>query len=358
MRTASPRSSLISPAASGARCSFPREAHLEPRRALPGLAEALAKRGVAIRLGVDRAVDRDGGDFTIDCRGLAARDVLPDLRGVRGEMVVIRSREVSLSRPVRLLHPRIPLYIVPRGEGVFMVGATMIESEARGGVSVRSAVELLNAAYALHPAFGEAEILELGADLRPAFPDNLPAVRHGPNGLLVNGLYRHGFLLAPAMARGRGGGSIAWRVTMRIFVNGDPREIEPATLALALTALGLRRQEGRDGGERPLRAGAGARGDGAQRRRQARGRGADAGRLTGRSTASIFPRACCSARRAIPRPRCWPTRSRRRAPRSSRCRCAARAGAERAGQSFWSIIRALGVRVLPNTAGCHRSRRR
>ncbi len=176
---------------------FPREAHLEPRRALPGLAEALSKRGVAIRFGVDKAE----GDFIIDCRGLAARDVLTDLRGVRGEMVVIRSREVSLSRPVRLLHPRIPLYIVPRGEGVFMIGATAIESEARGGVSVRSAVELLNAAYALHPAFGEAEILELGADLRPAFPDNLPAVRRGPHGLLVNGLYRHGFLLAPAMAR-------------------------------------------------------------------------------------------------------------------------------------------------------------
>jgi glycine oxidase len=176
---------------------FPREAHLEPRRALPGLAEALAKRSVAIRFGVEQAE----GDFTIDCRGLAARDVLTDLRGVRGEMVVIRSREVSLSRPVRLLHPRIPLYIVPRGEGVFMIGATAIESEARGGVRVRSAVELLNAAYALHPAFGEAEILELGTDLRPAFPDNLPAVRRGPNGLLVNGLYRHGFLLAPAMAR-------------------------------------------------------------------------------------------------------------------------------------------------------------
>ena len=126
---------------------------------------------------------------------------MPDLRGVRGEMVVIRSREVALSRPVRLLHPRIPLYIVPRGEGVFMIGATSIENETTGGVSVRSAVELLNAAYTLHPAFGEAEILELGADLRPAFSDNLPAVRRGPRGLLVNGLYRHGFLLAPAMAR-------------------------------------------------------------------------------------------------------------------------------------------------------------
>jgi glycine oxidase len=175
---------------------FPREAHLEPRRVLPALAEALTRRGVTIRFGVEQA---EG--FAIDCRGLSARDVLSDLRGVRGEMVMIRSREVSLSRPVRLLHPRIPLYIVPRGDGVFMVGATAIENETRGGVSVRSAVELLNAAYTLHPALGEAEILELGADLRPAFPDNLPAVRRGPNGLLVNGLYRHGFLLAPAMAR-------------------------------------------------------------------------------------------------------------------------------------------------------------
>jgi glycine oxidase len=176
---------------------FPREAHLDPRRALPALAEAFRKHGGTIRFGIDAPE----GDLVVDCRGLAARDALPDLRGVRGEMVVIRSREVSLSRPIRLLHPRIPLYIVPRGDGVFMIGATSIENESRSGVSVRSAVELLNAAYALHPAFGEAEILELGADLRPAFPDNLPAVRRGPGGLLVNGLYRHGFLLAPTMAR-------------------------------------------------------------------------------------------------------------------------------------------------------------
>ena len=66
---------------------------------------------------------------------------------------------------------------------------------------MRSAVELLNAAYALHPAFGEAEIVELGADLRPAFPDNLPDVRRSGRVLHVNGLFRHGFLLAPAMAR-------------------------------------------------------------------------------------------------------------------------------------------------------------
>jgi glycine oxidase len=180
---------------------FPREAHLDPRRALVALADQLKQRGVPVHFGVtfDATVASPG--FVVDCRGLAARDALSDLRGVRGEMVVVRSRELALSRPIRLLHPRIPLYIVPRGEGVFMIGATMIESEQRGGASVRSSVELLNAAYALHPAFGEAEILEIGADLRPALPDNLPAVRRGPRGLLVNGLFRHGFLLAPAMAR-------------------------------------------------------------------------------------------------------------------------------------------------------------
>jgi glycine oxidase len=180
---------------------FADEAHLEPRRALPALADALRRRGVPIRFGVDFSPTTSRADLIVDCRGLAARDALPDLRGVRGEMLVIRSRDLVLSRPVRMLHPRIPLYIVPRGEGVFMVGATMIESEARGGPTVRSAMELLNAAYALHPAFGEAEILEINADVRPAFPDNLPAVRGEGRTLYVNGLFRHGFLLAPALAR-------------------------------------------------------------------------------------------------------------------------------------------------------------
>jgi len=180
---------------------FPDEAHLDPRRALASLAETLRRRGVAIRFGVELALADADTDIVVDCRGLAARDALPDLRGVRGEMIVVRSPDVSLARPVRMLHPRLPLYIVPRGDGLFMIGATMIESERRGPVSVRSAVELLNAAYALHPAFGEAEIVELGADLRPAFPDNLPQVRRTGRVLHANGLFRHGFLLAPALAR-------------------------------------------------------------------------------------------------------------------------------------------------------------
>ena len=81
-----------------------------------------------------------------------------------------------------------------------MLGATQIESSDRNRASVRSVLELLSAAFALHPAFGEAEILEIGVDARPAFPDNLPRIRHFENKIYANGLFRHGFLLAPALA--------------------------------------------------------------------------------------------------------------------------------------------------------------
>jgi glycine oxidase len=100
-----------------------------------------------------------------------------------------------------MLHPRVPLYVVPRGEGLFMVGATMIESDQRRRITARSMLELLSGAYALHPAFGEAEIVEIGCDARPAFADNLPRIRRRGRTLYVNGLYRHGFLLAPSLAR-------------------------------------------------------------------------------------------------------------------------------------------------------------
>ena len=81
-----------------------------------------------------------------------------------------------------------------------MVGATVIESDDAGPVTVRSALELLGSAYALHPALAEAEILDAGAGVRPAFADNLPRILVRGRTLYVNGLYRHGFLLAPVLA--------------------------------------------------------------------------------------------------------------------------------------------------------------
>lgn len=180
---------------------FSGEGHLDPRKALAELAKNLKEQGVAFRLNSEVNDAQFDTDIIVDARGLAARDTLPNLRGVKGEMLLIRSRDINLSRPVRLLHPRIPLYIVPRGDGVHMVGATMVESDQRGHISVRSTLEMLSAAYALHPAFGEAVILETGVDARPAFPDNLPRVERRGKTIFINGLYRHGFLLSPATAR-------------------------------------------------------------------------------------------------------------------------------------------------------------
>jgi glycine oxidase len=180
---------------------FPTEAHLNPRTALSALHQRLMAMGVGVRFGTDYAALPERGGVRIDCRGFAARDRLADLRGVRGEMLVVRSREIVLRRPVRMLHPRHPVYVVPRDDGLFMIGATMLESGEGRAVTARSAAELIGAAFALHPAFGEAEIVELGAGIRPAFRDNLPRIRRRGRTLLVNGLHRHGFLLAPALAR-------------------------------------------------------------------------------------------------------------------------------------------------------------
>jgi glycine oxidase len=214
---------------------FAGEGHLDPRVALRALVDRLIALGVDIRFGENApplplagegwgegapassgpsghllphsplkdgrlSTPYAGEGIVVDCRGWAARADLPGLRGVRGEMLRIRTREVKLTRTVRLLHPRIPLYIVPRANDEFMIGATMIESAERGPVSVRSALELLGAAYALHPAFGEAEILEMSADVRPAYADNEPRVETRDGLIVVNGMYRHGFLLSPVCA--------------------------------------------------------------------------------------------------------------------------------------------------------------
>lgn len=138
--------------------------------------------------------------WLFDCRGLGARTQWPTLRGVRGEVVRLHAPDVGLQRPTRLIHPRYPIYIAPKPGGLFVIGATEIETEDLSPASVRSALELLSAAYTVHPAFAEARIVEIATQARPTLPDNLPAIEiTGTRALRVNGLYRHGFLIAPAL---------------------------------------------------------------------------------------------------------------------------------------------------------------
>ncbi|WP_298423232.1 FAD-dependent oxidoreductase [Rhodoblastus sp.] len=181
---------------------FPKEAHLDPRVALETTTRRLAAMSnVRLRFGIDAEAAEGEADWTIDCTGYAAKSKLPGLRGVKGEMMILAAPDLNLSRPIRLLHPRHPVYVVPREENRFMIGATQIENEERARVTARSIVDLINSAYAVHPAFAEAEVAETGSDLRPAFSDNLPRLIVRGRTIFINGLFRHGFLLAPSLAR-------------------------------------------------------------------------------------------------------------------------------------------------------------
>ena len=138
-------------------------------------------------------------DLACDCRGLGAKPAWPQLRGIRGELLWLRAPDVKLHCPVRLLHPRHPIYISPRNDHLYVVGATSIESEDTSPISVESMMELLSTAYTIHPGFAEARIVNTLTQSRPTFADHQPKITHR-NGLLkINGLYRHGYMVGPAV---------------------------------------------------------------------------------------------------------------------------------------------------------------
>ncbi len=137
-------------------------------------------------------------DHVFDVRGTGGRPALP-VRGVRGEIITLHAPGVSLQRPLRLLHPRHRVYIVPRANGRIMVGASEIESEDRSPISLRSTVELLAAAHSVLPELAEARIELSDVNLRPALPDNLPVIEQSDGLTRINGLFRHGWLIAPAL---------------------------------------------------------------------------------------------------------------------------------------------------------------
>ena len=138
-------------------------------------------------------------DWVFDSRGLGANEQIKNLRGVRGEVIWLDAPEVNITRPTRMLHPRYKIYIVPRANNRYVIGATEIESEDKSEVSVRSSLELLSAVYSMHSGFAEARIVRMLSNCRPTLKDNLPNIEQSSKLTRINGLYRHGYLLAPAI---------------------------------------------------------------------------------------------------------------------------------------------------------------
>ncbi|WP_353431409.1 glycine oxidase ThiO [Polynucleobacter sp. MWH-UH23A] len=191
---------------------LPYEGQLDNRQLLDALLVELNTFGVQFHWNADVKPDSLRNDFAyecvIDCRGNGAKDAWTSntntLRGVRGEVIRLHAPEVKLRRPTRLIHPRYPIYIAPKENDVYVVGATEIESEDLSQMSVRSAMELLSAVYTVHSGFAEARILEMATQCRPTLKNNLPEIMlNKEKGLsdliMVNGLYRHGFMISPAV---------------------------------------------------------------------------------------------------------------------------------------------------------------
>jgi len=182
------------------------EGHLHPTTALGALHAGSInvdwRWGVAVDQVQSNTLTVDGAslsfDWVIDARGTGAAADLA-VRGVRGEVIVLHAPGFELCRPVRLLHPRWRVYIVPWPDQRIVIGATEIESEDLSPISVQSTMELLSAAFSIFPSLAEARILATDVNLRPAMPDNLPVVKTSSGLTRINGLFRHGWLLAPAI---------------------------------------------------------------------------------------------------------------------------------------------------------------
>ncbi len=139
-------------------------------------------------------------DFVVECSGLGTFDNKDKIRGVRGEIIEVLAPEIKISRPIRLNHFRYPVYITPRENYKYLIGASEIENEDFSPVSIRSAIELLNSSLVISKKFSEARITALSSNCRPAFLDNLPKIRINNNYISANGLFRHGYLLSPIIA--------------------------------------------------------------------------------------------------------------------------------------------------------------
>ncbi len=307
-------------AASACALFFPRRSPSRPAPSAAGsCGTKLAATGVRFCIGDD--LRRASADFdgVVDCTRYGAMGQTGGLRGVRGEMLYLRdARRSSCARPVRLLHPRIPgLCRSARRRPLHGGRHDDRDANATGPITARSMMELLNAAYALHPAFAEAgrgrnrrgHPPRLSRQLSPRRP------RDG-NVVALNGLYRHGFLLAPAHGARGGRPCLFVSHSTKQGRNADetdrqrrgPRTSQPTTLCRTAGADWNTRADwlatARQRRNRPPRATASTTRSttttGSKSCRRCRE--ADHART---STEPKCPPACCSARRATLRRRFW-----------------------------------------------------
>lgn len=145
----------------------------------------------------------------------------------KGQMVLVES-PTPLTATLRTPH----LYLVPRGDGRIVIGAT-VENAGYDKVVDPAAIDTLRAAAAeLWPPVRSARVLDTWAGLRPATSDALPVI--GPSGeddcWLALGHFRNGIMLAPGTAR-----------LLRQMICGEAPGVNPKPFSAARFAAYLSR---------------------------------------------------------------------------------------------------------------------
>jgi len=202
----------------------PGEGSVDPRELSAALLAVLRRDGVEVRTGAEVTGslvegERIAGVRTAAGEELRARTVVlacgawsgraewlpegarPPVRPVKGQILELRPLGGEAS-PIERIVASERVYLVPRGDGRLIAGATVEERGFDTAATAGGVHELLREAYRLVPEVAEMELVEATAGLRPGTPDNMPAV--GPGSLegliLATGHFRNGILLAPLAA--------------------------------------------------------------------------------------------------------------------------------------------------------------
>jgi glycine oxidase len=185
---------------------------VDPRLLVAALREAVRRAGGSIRrarvTGIASEGDRvtgvalehgetvDAGAVLVAAGAHAGRFGSVPVRPVKGQVLRLRDPRGAglLERTIRT-HDA---YIVPRADGRYVLGATMEERGFDTAPTAGGVFELLRDVSEVVPGVLELEVEELLAGLRPATPDNLPAIGRGErDGLLwATGHHRNGILLS------------------------------------------------------------------------------------------------------------------------------------------------------------------
>ncbi|HWF24325.1 MAG TPA: glycine oxidase ThiO [Solirubrobacteraceae bacterium] len=202
----------------------PTDNAVDPRRLTAALVRAVKRAGGMVRTGADVAEvvlagARVAGVALAGGERVLAGDVVVAAGPWSGRLGGVPSEARVPVRPVKgqilrlhdptgpgLLHHVLRIagrgYVVPRGDGRYVLGATMEERGFDRAVTAGAVFELLREAIELVPGFSELELDECTAGLRPATPDGAPAI--GPGALpglhWATGHHRGGVLLAPVTA--------------------------------------------------------------------------------------------------------------------------------------------------------------